>query len=119
MLPASERTRGAVPTKSRDPASPRRALPPLDLAEPGAYLRRCREALGVSLREMIERTRIRVLDHIESEQFELLPPEPYLKGYLLSYTQELGVPEFARLVASYLARLPRVETAHAPQRARR
>jgi hypothetical protein len=58
---------------------------------------------------MTERTRIRVLDHIESERFELLPPEPYLKGYLLAYTQELGVPEFASLVASYLARLQRVE----------
>ena len=65
--------------------------------------------LGLTLDEMIERTRIRVLDHIESERFELLPPEPYLRGYLLSYAQELGVSEFARLVASYLARLPRVE----------
>jgi flagellar biosynthesis protein FlhG len=92
-----------------DLALPLRSLPPLDLAEPGAYLRRCREALGLSLGEMIERTRIRVLDHIESERFELLPPEPYLKGYLLSYTQELGVPDFARLVARYLGRLPRVE----------
>jgi hypothetical protein len=55
---------------------------------------------------MIERTRIRVLEHIENERFELLPPEPYLRGYLLSYTQELGVPEFARLVIAYLARLP-------------
>jgi flagellar biosynthesis protein FlhG len=100
----------SLPSRAGDPASPRGSLPPLDLAEPGAYLRRCREALGLTLAEMIERTRIRVLDHIESERFELLPPEPYLKGYLLSYTQELGVPEFARLVAGYLARLPRVET---------
>jgi hypothetical protein len=83
------------------------ALPPLDPAQPGAYLRRCREALGVPLPEMVERTRIRVLEHIEAERFDLLPPEPYLKGYLLSYAQELGVPEFARLVACYLARLPR------------
>ncbi len=98
-----------LPSQSGDPDSPPRSLPPLDLAEPGAYLRRCRETLGFSLSEMIERTRIRVLDHIESERFELLPPEPYLKGYLLSYAQELGVPEIARLVASYLGRTPRVE----------
>jgi flagellar biosynthesis protein FlhG len=98
-----------LPSRLRDLASPRRALPPLDLAEPGAYLRRCREALGFTLDEMIERTRIRILDHIERERFELLPPEPYLKGYLLSYARELGVPEFAALVASYLGRLPRVE----------
>jgi MinD-like ATPase involved in chromosome partitioning or flagellar assembly len=92
-------------SKARAPASPHRSLPPLDLAEPGAYLRRCREALGFTLSEMTERTRIRVLDHIESERFELLPPEPYLKGYLLAYAQELGVPELAQLVASYLGRV--------------
>jgi MinD-like ATPase involved in chromosome partitioning or flagellar assembly len=106
----------SLPSKSADSASPQRSLPPLDLAHPGAYLRRCREQLGFSLGEMIERTRIRVLEHIEGERFELLPPEPYLKGYLLSYTQELGVPEFARLVASYLARLPHVEAAGTPAR---
>jgi len=96
-------------SKSGSPSSPHRSLPPLDLAQPGAYLRRCREELGLTLGELIERTRIRVLDHIESERFELLPPEPYLKGYLLSYAQELGVTEIARLVASYLARIPRAE----------
>jgi flagellar biosynthesis protein FlhG len=98
-----------LPGRLRDPASPHPSLPPLDLAEPGAYLRRCREELGFSLREMTERTRIRVLDHIESERFELLPPEPYLRGYLLEYARELGVPDFAHLVASYLGRLQRVE----------
>jgi flagellar biosynthesis protein FlhG len=107
-----------LPSKPGDPASPQRALTPLDLAEPGAYLRRCREELGITLTEMIERTRIRVLDHIESERFELLPPEPYLKGYLLSYTQELGVPEFARLVASYLGRLPGADASAAGTPAR-
>jgi len=93
-----------LPRRSGDPASPHRSLPPLDLSEPGAYLRRCREQLGCTLTEMIERTRIRVLDHIESEQFELLPPEPYLKSYLITYARELGVPEVAWLVASYLER---------------
>jgi hypothetical protein len=99
----------SLPSKSADSASPQRSLPPLDLAHPGAYLRRCREQLGFSLREMTERTRIRVLDHIESERFELLPPEPYLRGYLLEYARELGVPDLGRLVTSYLERLPRVE----------
>jgi hypothetical protein len=96
-------------SRTREPASPHRSLPPLDLAEPGAYLRRCRERLGLTLNEMTERTRIRVLDHIESERFEMLPPEPYLRGYLLSYAQELGVPEIGRLVASYLVRRRRVD----------
>jgi len=105
-----ERAARSLPWKLADAASPQRALPPLDLAEPGAYLRRCREQLGLSLGEMVERTRIRVLDHIESERFELLPrAEPYLKNYLLTYARELGVEESAWLAAAYLERLP-----HAP-----
>jgi flagellar biosynthesis protein FlhG len=107
--PRERADQGAPLLRLPEPTSPRRSLPPLDLAEPGAYLRRCREQLGFTLSEMTERTRIRVLDHIESERFELLPPEPYLRGYLLEYARELGVPELAYLVASYLGRLPRVE----------
>jgi len=80
-------------------------LPPLDLAEPGAYLRRCREALGLTLTEMTERTRIRGLDHLESERFERLPAELYLKSYLTAYARELGVREFEALAASYLGKL--------------
>ena len=97
---------GRAAWKLADDASPQRGLPPLDLAEPGAYLRRCREQLGLSLGEMVERTRIRVLDHIESERFELLPADPYLKSYLLTYARELGVQESAWLAAAYLERLP-------------
>jgi cytoskeletal protein RodZ len=56
---------------------------------------------------MVERTRIRVLDHIESERFELLPPaKPYLESYLLTYARELGVQEPAWLAAAYLQRRP-------------
>jgi flagellar biosynthesis protein FlhG len=84
----------------------RRPLPPLDRDHPGAHLRRCREALGLSLAEMAGRTHIRILDHIENERFELLPPEPYLRGYLLEYAKELGVAEIQELVKSYLARCP-------------
>ena len=54
---------------------------------------------------MTERTCIRVLDHIEAERVAQLPPEPYLRGYLLSYGQELGVPDLTRLVACYLERV--------------
>jgi flagellar biosynthesis protein FlhG len=102
-----ERAERRLPWKLADAASPQRPLPPLDLAEPGAYLRRCREQLGLTLGEMVERTRIRVLDHIESERFELLPPaKPYLESYLLTYARELGVQESAWLATAYLERLP-------------
>ena len=79
-------------------------LPPLDLAEPGAYLRRCREALGLTLTEMTERTRIRGLDHLESERFERLPAELYLKSYVTAYARELGVLDCDALAASYLGK---------------
>ena len=85
-------------------ASPQLPLPPVDLAEPGAYLRRCREQLGLTLGEMVERTRIRVLDHIENERFELLPSNLYLKSYVIAYAQELGVVEGAWLAAAFLQR---------------
>jgi flagellar biosynthesis protein FlhG len=99
--------RGAAraPAVSVD-AAPSPPLPPLDRAEPGRYLRRCREALGLSLAEMTERTRIRILDQIESERFELLPPEPYLKGYLFEYARALDLPDIAELAKCYLAKAP-------------
>jgi len=87
-----------------DLSSPARSLPPLDIEQPGAYLRRCRRRLGLTLREMTERTRIQGLGDIERERFESLPPEPYLKGFLLSYARELGIQELEALTASYLDR---------------
>ncbi len=88
---------------------PARSLPPLDLDRPGAYLRRCRNQLGLSLREMVERTRIQGLNDIEREDFPALPPEPYLRGFLLSYARELGIAELEALTTSYLARYRGVE----------
>lgn len=86
------------------PAPPR--LPALDPAEPGGHLRRCREALGLSLAEMTERTRIRILAQIENEEFAVLPPEPYLRGYLLEYARALDLPDIAEIASCYLAKAP-------------
>src|SRR5688572_3156558 len=79
-------------------------LPPFDPAAPGTYLRLCREALGLTIAEMTERTRIRGLDHLESERFERLPAELYLKSYLVTYARELGVRDTEALVASFLGK---------------
>lgn len=84
-----------------------RSLPALDLAKPGAHLRRCRQRLGLTLREMTERTRIQGLADIEREHFETLPPEPYLKGFVLEYARELGIRELEALTRSYLDRYRR------------
>ncbi len=103
--PALARGAARAPGFSADVA-PSRPLPPLDRSEPGCYLRRCREALGLSLAEMTDRTRIRILDQIENERFELLPPEPYLKGYLFEYARALDIPDIADLAKCYLAKAP-------------
>jgi hypothetical protein len=58
------------------PPQAERALPPSDLEQPGAYLKRCRELKGLTLRDMYERTRLSTLEAIEREAFDALPPEP-------------------------------------------
>jgi flagellar biosynthesis protein FlhG len=103
--PTRSRRRNEAPTRTL--AGAQRALPALDLLAPGDYLRRCRNSLKLSLREMIERTRIQALDDIEHERFAALPPEPYLKGFVLEYARELGIPELEALVSSYLERYRR------------
>jgi flagellar biosynthesis protein FlhG len=94
--------------------TPPQAPAPIDRDAPGPYLRRCREALGLSIAEMTERTRIRILDEIENEAFELLPPEPYLKGYLFEYARALELPDVAALASCYLAKAPRTAPAAPP-----
>ncbi len=108
-VPTSPDRPRAAPVRVQAVAAsePAPALPALDLDRPGAYLRRCRRQLGLTLREMTERTCIQGLSAIERELFDSLPPEPYLKGFLLSYARELGVPELEALTASYLERFHR------------
>ncbi len=86
------------------PVAVRRELPPLDVSHPCVYLRRCREHLGIPLAELSDHTRIRRLDRIEDERFDELPPEPYLRGYVLQYARALGIGEAEALAASFLER---------------
>jgi flagellar biosynthesis protein FlhG len=111
--------RAAARRAARPQADVPPSLPPLDRAEPGAYLRRCREALGLSLAEMSERTRIRILDQIEEERFELLPPEPYLKGYLFEYARALDLADIGELAKCYLAKAPSRAPESPPGQAKR
>lgn len=86
------------------PGAVRQQLPPLDVSNPGAYLRRCREQLGIPLAELSEHLQIRRLDRIEDERFDELPPVPYLRGYVLQYARALGIGEAEALAASFLER---------------
>jgi curved DNA-binding protein CbpA len=57
----------------------------------GEVLKQIRERMGVKLFEIALDTKIRVeiLECIESERFEDLPPEVYLKGHVVNYANYL------------------------------
>ncbi len=120
VLPGTRRGRGSESQRAAagpvagagfpgadDCALPLAPLPPLETSQPGSYLRRCREELGIPMAVLSERTCIRRLDRIEDERFEELPPEPYLRGYVLQYAHALGIPEADALATSYVDRYRR------------
>ncbi len=72
----------------------------------GELLMRFREATGLDLREIADRSKIGIgyLDAIEKENFEELPAVVYIRGFLVEYAKmlELDVP---RVVETYLSRV--------------
>ena len=71
----------------------------------GQALRETRERLGIDLQKIALSTRIQVhyLEHIENEKFDALPPETYVRGFVVSYVKCLHLdPEEA--VADYMKR---------------
>jgi hypothetical protein len=82
--------------------------------EIGAALRDARAQQGLDLAQCEVRTRIRAkyLRAMEDERFELLPAAAYVKGFLRSYGEALGL-DGQVLVDEYTLRLePRPEPAH-------
>jgi cytoskeleton protein RodZ len=57
----------------------------------GKYLKNQRESNKISLREVAKNTRVRehILRAIEEDQYHLLPPATYVKGFLLAYAKYL------------------------------
>lgn len=94
------------PTASRitPPADPLAAagLSP-DAPIDGATLGRVREACGIRLEEIAERTKISMytLRCIELDQFEDLPAGVYLRGFLKQFAGMLGLPA-DRVVQEYM-----------------
>lgn len=62
---------------------------------PGAYLKSKREALNISLKEISQVTRIRrsILEAIENNRYDLLPPKVFAQGFIKSYASYLGLDE--------------------------
>jgi flagellar biosynthesis protein FlhG len=71
----------------------------------GPLLRQIREAIGIELREIAERSKIGMayLHALEGEVFAKLPAAVYVRGFLAEYARALGLdPE--RVKQTYLAR---------------
>lgn len=76
-----------------------------DEAITGALLRQLREARGVDLRTISQKTKIGVghLRDIEDERFGAMPAVVYVRGFLTSYARFLRLP-VARVLGTYLER---------------
>jgi flagellar biosynthesis protein FlhG len=103
VTPATESTPEAPPATAAASA-PEPVVSP-DTEFTGAVLRRLREAMGLTVAEVTERTRIRPrqLESIEAERFEALPERVFVRGFVMAYARELHLdPE--RVWASYRKR---------------
>ncbi len=103
--PAAARARAALNRHKPLPARP--AVAPTDVPGPydGSALRRIRDARGLRIEEVAVSTKIGQthLRLIESNAYDRLPSQVYLRGYLLAYARCLQL-DPAAVTASYLER---------------
>jgi len=59
----------------------------------GQYLREAREMRGLALKEIAQETKINknFLEALENEDWDSLPAEVYIRGYLRCYAEALGL----------------------------
>jgi hypothetical protein len=71
----------------------------------GATLRRMREARGLSIAQLCERTKVtrHHLENIEADRFESLPAPVYLRGILMTLAKELRL-DAQKVARSYMDR---------------
>ena len=69
----------------------------------GKTLKQIREGMGIDLKTVSDRTRVnaKILELIEEEILEKLPPLVYLKGFLKGYARCLGL-NSQRVIEGYL-----------------
>jgi hypothetical protein len=69
----------------------------------GKTLKQIRERMGIELEAVSAETKVslKILQSIEEEAFDKLPALVYLKGFLRSYAQSLGL-DAARVIEGYL-----------------
>jgi cytoskeleton protein RodZ len=73
----------------------------------GAELRAAREAKGLSVGALAERTRVpaRTLSAIERNDRSALPPQPFARGFVRTYADELDL-DHERVVREFFAQFP-------------
>lgn len=73
--------------------------------KPGAFLQQMREAHGLSLNDVAERTKVGSfqLRGIEEQRFDVLPAPVYLRGFLLAFARVVEAPDAEILVDSFMA----------------
>jgi cytoskeleton protein RodZ len=73
----------------------------------GAELRAAREAKGVSIATLAQRTRVqpRTLAAIEVNDVSNLPPRPFGRGFVKAYAEEVGL-DAERTVQSFFSQFP-------------
>jgi len=114
--PAPQPPPSVTPVPMVPPAPPPAAAPPPEATSwSGEVLRKLREARGISLQQISERTKVtrHHIENIEADRFESLPAAVYLRGILLSIARELRLdgPKVAR---SYLERVSAACSTTAP-----
>lgn len=77
----------------------------------GNYMRTTREGLGLTLKEISTRTKIRSthLENIELEKYDQLPALVYLRGFILEFARALSIADPEKLAARYLKRMEESE----------
>src|SRR5215475_9232416 len=92
-----------TPRPSRSPIPTRSSAVP-SARSIGARLRHERELLGMSLEEVARATRIPAvsLERIESERWDDLPGEVFVRGFLKSYARTVGL-DADEVLAQYSA----------------
>jgi flagellar biosynthesis protein FlhG len=99
---------GSAPLFSQSAATPD---PPGSDESIGTYLKRRRKTLGLTLRDVANRTRVRstYLENIEDENLEDLPAPVYLRGFVLEFARVLDLPDPESIATAYLKLLGKDE----------
>lgn len=102
-IATAESALAQVAAKVRE-GRPRGVDIPADAEFNGELLRRVREARGLSIQQLADRTRISVrhLENVEADRYTALPTTVYLRGILMNLARELGLDPL-RVSKSYLA----------------